>query len=103
MQWYKVIGARGHVGAGKYAEATLFIKARSIVHALGRYKHVPAMKKSKNKRHLGPRNYSSSQTPSLTIMLAKPSELESIVKDPNFNPKKHWFYFADPRITHRPL
>lgn len=44
-RWYSVIGYRGHVGAGKNKEITIYIYAKDSIHAFNRYKKVPGVKR----------------------------------------------------------
>ena len=82
MEWYKVTGYKGHVGAGKSAPLLVYIRANDITEALDLYLHLPFIKKGRATRFPD-------------IRKAK-EDVESIIEnDPRIKNKNCFYYLIN--------
>ena len=94
MQWYKVFGYIGHVGAKKEHGIVFYIKASDAVDALDKYSCVPYTKKLNPDR--GFRN--SHRVPDISeIGEDEQKKLEEIIADDQYCRDKAniWYYLPD--------
>lgn len=95
MNWYRVVGHKGHVGAKKSEEVILYIQAENIAAALNVYKRVPGIKLSRNSNKKRGR---SSTVVFPNMRLLSPEErtelLEEMSRDGRVGSRRVRYYFS---------